>query len=102
MLHGSKVDFTSCNFAVLASLMQQTLNSVKIVYFPPLLHNILLIPYTILYYTNILLISGVVEKSVKILTFRKSLKNKNPLNFAKYFDEITRCKLFMKSLPERM
>ena len=36
MLHGRKVDFTLCNFAALASLVQQALHSVKIAYFPPL------------------------------------------------------------------
>ena len=36
ILHGRKVDFTSCNFRVLSSLVQQTFNSVKIAYFPPL------------------------------------------------------------------
>ena len=35
MLHGRKVDFTSCNFAALASIVQQILSSVKIAYFPP-------------------------------------------------------------------
>ena len=40
IVHGRKVDFTPCNFAILASLVQQVLPSAKITYFPPLQHNI--------------------------------------------------------------
>ena len=35
MLHGTNVDFILCNFAALASVVQQILRSVKIAYFPP-------------------------------------------------------------------
>ena len=49
MLHGRKVNFTSCNFAALHPLVQQTLHSVKITYFPPSYQNILFLSYIILF-----------------------------------------------------